>query len=473
MSLHPRHSLPIVAIVGRANVGKSTLWNRLTETPRALVSAAPHTTRDRNYAPCLWRGRVFEVVDTGGLDVEKTDVGEGIRKQAELAIQEADLVLFLVDVQSGLMPQDSIFAKQVKKLNKNILLVANKTDRNASLGTALSQELWQLNLDEPIPISAASGRGIGDMLDRVTDELEKLHKAPVPQSTSPELKVVIMGRPNVGKSSLMNAILGEERAIVSPMAHTTREPLDTHLVWRDHLITLVDTAGMRKRARITERLEQEGVERNRQALARADVAVLVVDATDDPRKQDKHLAELLEEANRGLIVAVNKWDLVTDKTTKTTKAYEDMVRQGLPFLSWAPFIFISAKEGQRVRDILDLALRIKDERERVIEDNAMDKFLKQTISRQRPRAARGSETPFITSIYQTATNPPRFTITVRGAKTSLHEAWLRFFERSLREKFGFTGTPIVFDIEHDTRPVKQAPGQHKRKRPIGRRVGRY
>ncbi len=472
MTLTRTRNLPLIAIVGRANVGKSTLWNRLTETGRAIVSDVPHTTRDRNYAPCLWRGKIFNVVDTGGLDVEKTEIGQGIKKQAELAIKEADLVLFLVDVQSGLLPQDVQFAKQAKKINQNIILVANKTDRNSLLGSAAG-DFWKLGLDEPLPVSAASGRGLGDMLDKITEKLEDLHKPPIESEKDNDLKVVIMGRPNVGKSSLMNAVLGEERSIVSPVAHTTREPLDTHFVWRGHPITLVDTAGMRKRARVTEKLEEEGVERNRKALSRADVAVLVVDATDDPRKQDKHLAEILEEAHRGLIVAVNKWDLVTDKTTKTAKAYEDLVRQSLPFLDWAPFVFISAKQGQRVRDILDIALKIRDERERIIEDNALDKFLKQSIARQRPRAARGSDTPYISSVVQTATNPPRFKITIRGSKTALHQAWLKFFERRLREKFGYGGTPIIFDIDNDTTPVKQAPGQHKRKRPIGRRAGRY
>jgi GTP-binding protein len=438
----------------------------------AIVSNVPHTTRDRNYAPCLWRGKIFNTIDTGGMDVEKTEIGQGIKKQAELAVKEADLVLFLVDVQAGVLPQDIQFARQTKKLNPNVILIANKTDRNSLLGAA-SEELWKLGMGEPVPISAASGRGLGDMLDLVTEKLEALNRPPIETEKDTDLKIVIMGRPNVGKSSLMNAILGEERAIVSPIAHTTREPLDTKFTWRGHPITLVDTAGMRKRARITERLEEEGVERNRQALSRADVAVLVVDATDDPRKQDKHLAEVLEQANRGLIVAVNKWDLVTDKTTKTAKAYEDLVRQSLPFLDWAPFVFISAKQGQRVKDILDIALKIRNERERIIEDNALDKFLKQNIARQRPRAAKGSVTPYIGSIVQTATNPPRLKITIKGTKASLHQAWLKFFERKLREKFGFEGTPIVFDIENDTTPVRQLPGQHRKKRPIGRRAGRY
>ncbi len=473
MSLRKHSKTPIVAIVGRANVGKSTLWNRITESGRAIVSSKPHTTRDRNYAPCLWRAHVFDVVDTGGMDTEKNVIGDGIRQQAEQAIQEANVVLFLIDSQTGILPQDVELAKKASSLNKHIILVANKTDRNTNLGTALSAEFWKLNLGEPQPISASSGKGIGDLLELITEKLVSLKKPPVPHQESQSLNVVIMGRPNVGKSSLMNAILGEERSIVSPIAHTTREPLDTHFTWNDQPVTLIDTAGMRKRARITEKLEHEGVERNRQALARADVAVLVVDATDDPRKQDKHLADLLQSMNRGMIVAINKWDLIPDKTTKTSHIFEDLVRQSLPFLAWAPFVFISAKKGQRVREILNMAFKIKEERLRVISDNAMDKFLKQTIARQKPRADKGSKTPFIVSIYQTGTNPPRFLATVRGAKTTVHQAWLKFFERKLREKFGFTGTPIALDIEHDATPVKIKPGPNRRRKPIGRRAGRY
>ncbi len=239
---------PIVALVGRANVGKSTLWNKLTESSRAMVSTIAHTTRDRNYAPVVWRGESIDVIDTGGLDAEQgTVVGQGIIHQAELAIREADVVLFIVDAKVGVIAQDRDLVRQVKKLNKHVLLVANKVDNAVMLGDAASNEMWSLGLNDPITCSASTGRGIGDLLDSVFAELERIGKHPVPLDEETGLKIVVMGRPNVGKSSLVNAILGEERVIVSPLPHTTREPMDTHLMWHDQPITLVDTAGMRKR----------------------------------------------------------------------------------------------------------------------------------------------------------------------------------------------------------------------------------
>ena len=299
--------LPVVAIVGRANVGKSTLWNKLTETAKAIVSSTPHTTRDRNYAPVLWRGTSIELVDTGGMDADQgNDIGRGILHQAELAVKEADLVIFLVDAKTGVLPQDKSFAQLIKKLNKHVMLVANKTDTTKDFGEAGSKEMWGLNLGEPVPCSASTGRGVGDLLDRVYEELSRLEKPPLPVEDAHGLKLVIMGRPNVGKSSLLNSILGEERVIVSAIPHTTREPMDTHLEWKGEPVTLVDTAGIRKRTKIDGRVEEASFERNREALRRADVAFLVVDATEGAFDQDKHLAGLLEEEKKGLIIVVNK-----------------------------------------------------------------------------------------------------------------------------------------------------------------------
>jgi len=464
-----------VAIVGRANVGKSTLWNRLAETSQALISKEPNTTRDRNYAACLWRGATIRITDTGGMDAEtETQIGRGIIKQAELAIREADLVLFLLDVDAGVLQQDKELAKKTRKLNPNIVLVANKSDLASRSGAAQSKEAWQLGLGEPVAISAANGRGIGDMLDTIYDKLTEMKKPPVPYEDKKRLCIVIMGRPNVGKSSLMNAIVGQERSIVSPIAHTTREPLDTDFEWNGRDVKLVDTAGMRKRAHITERLEKEAVERNRQALGRADVAVLVLDATEDPHKQDKTLAGLLMDAKKGLIITVNKWDLVANKTTATADGYADALRHALPFLTWAPILFTSAASGQRANDVLELAFRIKEERERLIADNALDKFLKHMIAKQPPRAASGTRAPYIARVVQTGINPPTFLMTLRGTKVAIHNAWIRFFENQLRAKFGFVGTPLTFDMEYDAAPeIKTFKGPHRRKRPIGRKGGRY
>lgn len=477
------HKFPRVAIVGRANVGKSTLWNRLTETTKALVSPIPHTTRDRNYGVVIWRGLGIEIVDTGGLDADQgSDIGRGILRQAEHAIKEASLVLFLVDIKNGVMPQDNDLARHVKALNKNIILVTNKVDHPKDMPLTSSKEVWQLNLGEALGIAAATGRGVGDLLDHVYAELAKRGDQPQPIEEPHGLKFVIMGRPNVGKSSLMNAILGEERVIVSPIAHTTREPQDTQFEWKGEHITLIDTAGMRKRSRVEAGLEKAGLERNQHALMQADIALLVFDATTDPTTQDKHLAGLLEDAGRGLILIANKWDLVENKTTHTTEEYEKLIRQTFPFLDWAPLIFISAKNGQRTDKILDLALTIREERRRQIAYNALQRFLKTVVARKKPLANLGPKSPYLHDVEQIGIEPPSFLITVRGEKESVHPSWIRYFENRLREKFGFTGTPVIVKARnlpmaktpaHDASAEAASKRPTRRKRPMGRRVGRY
>ena len=452
------HRLPRIAIVGRANVGKSTLWNRFTETGHALVSQIPQTTRDRNYAPVIWRGAEIEAVDTGGLDAEQgSEIGRGILRQAEIAIREADLVLFVVDVKSGVLSRDTDLARHVRRLNPNLLLVANKTDNARAIGSAFSNEFWSLGLGEPIPCSAVTGRGVGDLLDRVTQELLRRGKTPQPIATHVGLRLVMMGRPNVGKSSIVNSILGEERVIVSSVAHTTREPMDTQIEWKGEAVTLVDTAGMRKRARVEAGLEEQAVERNRQALGRADIAFLIIDATEDPKRQDKHLAGLLEEATKGLAIVVNKWDLIEGKTTRTAHEYEASVRSSLPFLWWAPIVFVSATTNLRTEKLLDLAFTIREERRRTISYNALQKFLKTTIAKNKPLAEAGTLSPYVHDITQIGIEPPSFLVTVRGQKATLHKNWLRYFENRLREKFGFTGTPIVLKAQNTELRYEELP----------------
>lgn len=464
---------PKVAIVGRANVGKSTLWNRLSETSKAIISGRPNTTRDRNTTNCIWRGGMIEIIDTGGMDSGEGVIERGIKTQAELAIKEADLVLFLVDAKSGIMPQDRELAKQTQKLNKHVILIVNKADKPGDIGEGMSKELWKLKLGDPMIISATSGRGVGDLLDAVYDNLNERNKKPVEPEVEESLKIVFMGRPNVGKSSLTNAILGHERSIVSPIPHTTREPLDTKFLWDGKPVTLIDTAGQRKRARISSRIEHESISRNREALYRADVAVLVLDATDDPYKQDKNLAGLLKDANRGLIIVVNKWDLVKDKNTNTAKHYEEEIRAALPFLAWAPIIFTSATKRQRVNEILKTAFKIQEERHRIITDNALDKFLKKILAKQAPHAVQGTRRPHIHSAVQTHTDPPRFLITTRGKQVKLQDSWLRYFTNQLRAKFGFEGCPVIVKTGHDSTPLPAPKGPQRRKKPIGRKGFRY
>lgn len=440
--------LPVVAIVGRTNVGKSTLWNRLTESGRAVVSEEEHTTRDRNYGRVIWRGSSFGLVDTGGMDTEADEIGEGIRRQAELAIKDADLVLFVVDVRAGILKQDLELARDVLKSKKPVWLVANKVDTLKYLPQASNESLYALAMGSPHPVSAATGLGVGDLLDEVYLELERLGKPTIPAEEERGLKLVLVGRPNVGKSSLVNSILGEERVIVSPIAHTTREPQDTELEFDGKPVIIVDTAGMRARAKIRKGVEKAGIDRNLQAVERADVALLVFDATEDPTSQDRHLAGMLEDSSKGLILVANKWDLVPDKETGTTKRYEALIRQLFPFLSWAPMVFVSAKSGQRTKSLVELAFKVQEERYRHIDYNAVNRLLKACIKKMKPLASYGPKSPRIYDAAQVGHAPPTFLITVHGDKENLHPNWLKFFQKRLREKFGFTGTPIVVKVRH-------------------------
>ncbi len=462
MPLPRPHKRPLVALVGRTNVGKSRLWNRLTETGTALVSSSAHTTRDRQYAPVLWRGVVFELIDTGGLDTENDDIGRGIQAQSERAIREAALVLFVMDGQAGVLPQDQELARHVKRLHRHVWLVVNKIDRLALVPSAHEPSLYQLNLDDPKPVSAATSFGIGDVLDEILIELERLgHPAVLPEETEP-LRLAIVGRPNVGKSSLVNAILGETRVIVSPIPHTTREPQDTWIRYRDRDIVLIDTAGMRKKTKHMAAIEEQGVEQNLRVIEAADVACLVFDVTEDPTAQDRHLAGLLEGRSTGIVLVANKWDLVEKKHTGSTKEYEALIRQLFPFLKWAPMVFVSALTGQRASGLLDRALEIQAERLRHIDYNALNRLLKACIKAKKPLPTYGPQSPRIYDVAQVGHAPPTFLITVLGEKESVHSNWIHFFERRLRDKFGFGGTPIVVKARNLPRAkstkIKRLPG---------------
>jgi GTPase len=464
-----RHNLPIIAIVGRANVGKSTLWNKLTEQQRAIISSQPHTTRDRNMEIANWRGSEFELVDTGGVDVEDNEIGEGIKRQTDIAVRDADLVLFMIDVKVGILDDDRKFTKELRKSKKPVILVANKVDTDRDIANLAESGAYGLGFGDPSVISAGTGKGLGDLLDRAYETLgielahkkekkDKVRKTKMEKretreddtglhfSTDDEhqpLRLVVMGRTNVGKSSLVNSILGEERVIVSNIAHTTREPQDTLLRYNDQDIVLVDTAGMRKRAHMTEGIETAALDRNKDALERADIALLVIDVTQDIHHQDKALAGLMQDATKGLIIVANKWDLLEDRTPMTPKEVERRLRAFFPFLSWAPVHFVSAKENRRTKDLLDIAIKIQTERERKIEYNAINRLMKSVIKEMKPLQVLGPKSPHIHDIAQTGTKPPTFLITVRGEKENIHPNWIKFLERKIRDKFGFEGTTIV------------------------------
>lgn len=446
----PRQRLdyPKVALVGRTNVGKSSLWNRLTEQGKAIVSEEEHTTRDRQYGYVLWRGAAFELIDTGGMDTEDNAIGEGILHQSQLAVKEADVIIFVYDAKSGVLPQDIEFARELQSIKKPVILVANKVDTIRDTGSAYSHDVYRLGLGDPWSVSASTSLGIGDLCDHIQLTLDKAGKPAVMKHDLQPLRIVMVGRPNVGKSSLVNSILGEERVIVSPIPHTTREPQDTLIKYNERDIVLVDTAGMRKRSADLSTIDEESLERNREAVKRSDVALLVFDATQDPTSWDRHIAGMLQESYKGLILVANKWDLVEKKDTNTASEYEMLIRQLFPFLNWAPMIFVSAKDNIRSTKLIDLALEVQDERMRHIDYNAANKMLKKTIQRMKPLASYGPKSPRVFDVAQIDHAPPTFMVTVHGEKDNLHPNWLKFFEKRLREKFGFVGTPIKVKVQH-------------------------
>lgn len=445
---------PIVAIVGRPNVGKSTLFNRLVGEPLAIVEDIPGTTRDRLYGDAEWAGREFTLVDTGGLVFEETDEIEvKVREQVEVAIAEADAILFLTDVVAGVLPDDHEAADLLRRTEKPLVLAANKADNEARRQAAL--EFYQLGLGEPLPISSIHGTGTGDMLDALVEMLP-------PEVEEPEVEAVriaILGRPNVGKSSLLNALLGEERAIVSEVPGTTRDTIDTMLQWDGEPVVLIDTAGIRRRGRIERGIEKYSVIRALRAIQRADVAVLMLDAEEGPASQDAHIAGYILEEHKSLIVAVNKWDLLP-KDGHTMDEYTRKVRAAFRFLDYVPILFISAKTGKRVEQVVETALRVHEERFMRLPTADLNKLVRDAVARHTPPHKAGKALKFYYAT-QASVAPPTFVFFVND-KDLVHFSYERYLENQIRERYGFTGTPLrlLFRTrERDTaRPRKKARG---------------
>ncbi len=442
-------TLPQVVIIGRANVGKSTLFNKLIEKNKALVSSIANTTRDRNIDLVYWRDKSFILTDTGGLDVdEKTanEIDKNIVKQANTAIEKADLILFMVDVKSGILPQDKEIAKQLSKLghkNKTIL-IGNKADSLSIRQNA--QDIFQLGFDEPQFTSAANSSGTGDLLDLILDRLPKTKKSQKKKSEDKNIKVAIVGKPNVGKSSLLNAILGEDRVIVTPLAHTTRESHDMEFEYRDRKFTLIDTAGISKKSKLNPRsLERKSIEKSLETIEKADVVILVTEAQKKIDAQDKKITQKILEESKSVIIVANKWDLIPDKDTNTINKYQEYYAAQFPYLWWAPVMFISAKNDQRTRKILDMVLEIEASRNKTISNAQLDDFLKSKLKQHRPSRGRGLKNPYIYILRQVAVNPPRIEILVNDPKI-LHFSYIRFLQNHLREKFKIIGTPIQVEV---------------------------
>lgn len=454
--------LPRVVIIGKMNVGKSTLFNRLAEQNKSMVSKIPGTTRDRHFADTFWNGYGFTIIDTGGIMAIKKgkfkpseEIEEQIQKQTQMALDEADIILFLIDVKEGILSPDKELAKEIKKTGKPIILVANKVDNPKIRKEYLSSEWPKLNLGEPAPISAVNGSGVGDLLDEVVKIIKEKGFLKISFEKINSIKISFIGKPNVGKSSLLNAILGEERTIVSTTAHTTREPENILMKYKNQNFLLVDTAGIRKKAKVGRGLERMGVSKSIGGLENSDIAFFITDVSKTLNSQDLHLARMLVNYGTGIIIIANKWDLIENKNETITKKFVDYYYKNLPHANWAPIIFISAKTGKSVRKTLDLALEIYAERQKEINQAKLDRFLKQIIKKHPPtkgsgeirrRPGKPARHPYIYEINQIGINPPKFQVLI-SAKVPLDQKYLKFIENQMREKFGFLGTPIHLVIK--------------------------
>jgi GTP-binding protein len=430
-------SLPIVAIIGRPNVGKSTLFNRILKKRLAVVDGEPGVTRDRNYSPADWAGKSFYLVDTGGLvPTSKNEIEKMVKAQVEIAISEADVILFMVDNKVGAQEIDLDIAKKLKKIEKKVILVASKVDNEKEeIDVHL---LNRLGLGTPIPVSAASGRNIGDLLDRVTETLpEKIEEA------EESIKVAVIGRPNVGKSSFVNALLGQDKLIVAEAPGTTRDAIDTKFKLKELNFTLIDTAGLRKKSKVKNDLEYYTSLRTLRSIQRCDVALILMEAPQGLLNQDIKIFQETEEMWKGMVVGVNKWDLV-EKDSKTLDHYTQRMKKTAPYLDYLPFVFISAKTKQRIANAMDLVVNVYNEMKKRVETSKLNDILRKEIDRKPPAAAMGK---YVKIYYCTQTDiePPTFVFFCNYPKL-LQKTYLRYLENKIREHFGFTGVPLRIKV---------------------------
>ncbi len=427
---------PVVAIVGRPNVGKSMLFNKLIGKRMSIVEDTPGVTRDRLYAECEWAGRTFTLVDTGGIEPQTdSEILKFMRDQAEIAIQNAEVIVFITDLKTGLTASDQDVANMLQKSNKPIILAVNKSD---SVGEPPAEfyEFYNLGLGEPIPISAVHGHGTGDLLDKC---IEYFPEEVSDEETDEGIKVALIGKPNVGKSSLTNKILGEERVIVSDMAGTTRDAVDSSFENEYGKYVFIDTAGIRKKSKVNDDIEKFSVLRASMAVERSDVCLIMIDAQEGVTEQDTKVAGIAHDAGKACIIVVNKWDLV-EKDDKTLKNQEEKIRKDLAYMPYAPILFISAKTGQRVGKLFEMINKAYDESCKRITTGQLNNVLADAVARVQPPTDRGKRLK-VYYITQTGVRPPNFVMFCNDAKL-FHFSYRRYLENKLREVFGFEGTPI-------------------------------
>ena len=433
-------SKQIIAVVGRPNVGKSTFVNRLIGSRSSIVDDMPGVTRDRIYFDVEWLNKEFTVIDTGGIiPGDEDEIMLNIFSQAQLACDEADKIIFIVDGKEGLNPIDYDIANVLRKSGKKVFLAVNKIDSIDAIDNA--SEFWALSMGEPVAISASHGSGgVGDLLDMVTEDIEPSDEL----STDGRIKIAIVGRPNVGKSSITNALLDENRVIVSDISGTTRDSIDSKVTFEDKEYTLIDTAGIRKKSKVDWGVEKFAVDRAIRSIREADVAVLVIDATEGITDQDKKISSIIQEAGKGMILAVNKWDLIEDKKSNTLSNYQKKLEKDVPFLDFVPKIFISAVTKQRLTSIYKEAENVYIQWKKRVSTSLLNKVINDAIQMNQPSSIKGKRIR-IYYTTQVKDSPPTIVSFVNDPKL-LQDHYKRYLEKQLREAFGFFGTPIRFSI---------------------------
>ena len=431
-------SKPVVAIVGRPNVGKSTLFNVLAGDTISIVKDTPGVTRDRIYADCTWLDKNFTLIDTGGIEPDSSDIIlSQMREQAEIAIATADVIVFIVDVRQGLVDADSKVADMLRKSKKPVVLAVNKVDSFEKFGNDV-YEFYNLGIGDPVPVSAASRLGLGELLDEV---VKYFGESTEEEEEDDRPRIAIVGKPNVGKSSIINQLVGENRVIVSDIAGTTRDAVDTEIVHNGTEYVFIDTAGLRRKSRIKEELERYSIIRTVTAVERADVVVVVIDATEGVTEQDAKIAGIAHERGKGIIVAVNKWDAI-EKNDKTIYEYTNKIKDTLAFMPYAEYVFISAKTGQRTNRLFELIVMVRQNQTLRVATGVLNEIMTEAVALQQPPSDKGKRLRLY-YITQVAVKPPTFVIFVND-KNLMHFSYTRYIENKIREAFGFKGTSLKF-----------------------------
>ena len=433
-------SKPIVAIVGRPNVGKSTLFNALAGKKISIVKDTPGVTRDRIHADVDWLDHKFTMIDTGGIEPDSNDIIlSQMREQAQIAIDTADVIIFMTDVKQGLVDSDAKVADMLRRSHKPVILVVNKVD-NFNKMMADVYEFYNLGIGDPVPISASQRGGLGDMLDKVVNYFADLN---LEQEEDERPRIAIVGKPNVGKSSIINKITGESRVIVSNIAGTTRDAIDTDVKWNGKDYVFIDTAGLRRKSKVKEEIEKYSIIRTVTAVERADVVIIVIDAVEGVTEQDAKIAGIAHENGKGIIIAVNKWDAI-EKNDKTVYEYTNKVRDILSFMPYAEIMFISAKTGQRLPKLFDMIDFVIANHAMRIETGVVNEIMAEAVALQQPPSDKGKRLKLY-YITQVSVKPPTFVIFVND-KQLMHFSYTRYIENKIREAFGFKGTPLRFII---------------------------